>query len=106
VLTEGRAAGQLPNQIVKAGFMVESTRKARTWVEMWGEGLGSTKGFSAERIAELKDEVKSHYGRFVDSVQVQPRQPSTPRSASPQQPSRGPVQLWLPWPGVEATKRR
>jgi ankyrin repeat protein len=59
----------VPTLIRVHGFNVAATDKASSWIKMWDAGLGSLKGFSDARLAELRREVQSKFGRFYDTAQ-------------------------------------
>jgi ankyrin repeat protein/Ca2+-binding EF-hand superfamily protein len=59
----------VPTVIKVHGFNVAATDKALSWLKMWDEGVSVIKGFSDARLAELRREVQSKYGNFVDTAQ-------------------------------------
>ena len=59
----------IPTVIQVHGFNVAATIKAISWIKMWDAGLASLKGFSDDRLAELRREVQGKFGRFMDTSQ-------------------------------------
>jgi len=59
----------VPTVIQVHGFNVAATNKAVSWIKMWDAGLESVKGFGEARLAELRRDVQSKFGRFMDTAQ-------------------------------------